>query len=361
MSSTSHQGLGALGGALLGLSTIAVGLRFYARREQKVPLLSDDWMALVAWVMFVGSVSVAFWGLHGHYLGYPEPKSPEAMLAALKPQAQISISFDILSTACFGCVKISALLFYRRIFCVSKRSNRFNIYLLVWVTIVSLWLVTYIVLPPLQCGTHMEALWIESEYAKYCTHSFPYLLSQAISDFLLEVFILLSPIPSIWSLHASVGRRLAISFVFLAALVGFGACIARLVVYVQLDQAATHGKIVDTQLADTKAAFLSIMEGGLSLIAVNLPTLYFLRKHAHPSKVLQSIRSALSLHSEASSEKGSGKDSVTRKDSVDTRSQYSDKSLVHGHHHWYGETEIAIPIQGRDEEAALGPSEDGTF
>ena len=43
MSSTSAQGLTALSSTLLGLSTIAIGLRFYARHMQKAPLKMDDW------------------------------------------------------------------------------------------------------------------------------------------------------------------------------------------------------------------------------------------------------------------------------------------------------------------------------
>ena len=44
MSSTSASGLTALSSTLLGLSTLAIGLRFYARRVQKVPLKMDDWI-----------------------------------------------------------------------------------------------------------------------------------------------------------------------------------------------------------------------------------------------------------------------------------------------------------------------------
>ena len=43
MSSTSAQGLTALSSTLLGLSTVAITLRFYARRVQKAPVKSDDW------------------------------------------------------------------------------------------------------------------------------------------------------------------------------------------------------------------------------------------------------------------------------------------------------------------------------
>lgn len=46
MSSTSAAGLTALSSTLLGLSSIAVALRFYARRKQKLQLKSDDWIMI---------------------------------------------------------------------------------------------------------------------------------------------------------------------------------------------------------------------------------------------------------------------------------------------------------------------------
>jgi hypothetical protein len=43
-SSESHQAIIALGSCTLGLSALAVTLRFYSRKLQNVPLLADDWL-----------------------------------------------------------------------------------------------------------------------------------------------------------------------------------------------------------------------------------------------------------------------------------------------------------------------------
>lgn len=50
MSDSSKNGVLALSGWLIGLSIIAVGLRFCARKRQKLRLLADDWMAGLALV-----------------------------------------------------------------------------------------------------------------------------------------------------------------------------------------------------------------------------------------------------------------------------------------------------------------------
>lgn len=54
MSSTSKEGIGLLAvcGTFTGLGIISVGLRFYGRRLQKVPLKADDWIMIPALVSF---------------------------------------------------------------------------------------------------------------------------------------------------------------------------------------------------------------------------------------------------------------------------------------------------------------------
>ena len=48
MSTSSKEGLLAVCGTLTGLSITSVGLRFYARKLQKLPLMADDWVVIPA-------------------------------------------------------------------------------------------------------------------------------------------------------------------------------------------------------------------------------------------------------------------------------------------------------------------------
>lgn len=54
MSATSQGGLLAVSGSFTVLSTMALGLRFYGRRRQKMSLQLDDWIALFGVVSFAG-------------------------------------------------------------------------------------------------------------------------------------------------------------------------------------------------------------------------------------------------------------------------------------------------------------------
>lgn len=102
------------------------------------------------------------------------------------------------------------------------------------IVIVVVWLVVFQFLTGFQCGTHFSALW-DGTYTEYCTISFPFLYGLAVSDFLLDIWILALPVPRIIQLQASMQRKLAIIGIFLLAFVGLGASITRMVTYIVIE------------------------------------------------------------------------------------------------------------------------------
>ncbi|RAL65497.1 hypothetical protein DID88_001063 [Monilinia fructigena] len=246
MSTTSHQGLLALGSSLLALSVVSVILRFYSRRIQKEPLKIDDWIMIPCLLLLGGSCGTAFYGVNRKILGYPTPSDNELVIATAATASKLYFTFDLFSVLTLGCVKISALFFYYRIFCEHGRRNVFGFLVIISIVVMS------------------------------------------ISDFLLDFWIISLPIPQILKIKTSLSRRLAIIGVFLLAFVGFGACIARLAVFVELDRLPATVK-VDSRLTNTKSIFLSLLELGLSCIAVNIPSLYYLSNKVTPENVLRSL------------------------------------------------------------------------
>ena len=109
---------------------------------------------------------------------------------------QLEIAFDVSSTTCLACTKLSALFFYRRIFCINGRRGWFHWTTFTTIVAVILWLVAFQFLTGFQCGTSLAPYW-DGQYLKYCTISFPFLYGLAISDFLLDVWILVLPIPMV--------------------------------------------------------------------------------------------------------------------------------------------------------------------
>lgn len=138
--------------------------------------------------------------------------------------------FEIL---CLACIKLSAVFFYRRLFCGkgSTRHDWFNVVTLVTVGILTLWLIVFEFLAGFECGANIASLW-DGNYLRDCSITFPFLYGEAVSDFLLDVWILILPIPRIMQLHASTEKKLGIIGVFMLGLVGIGASIARMVEYI---------------------------------------------------------------------------------------------------------------------------------
>lgn len=138
-------------------------------------------------------------------------------------------------TTSLACSKLSALFFYRRIFCTGGKDQWFHKCIISTVAVVAIWLVVFQFLTGFQCGTHFSAAW-NGDYTKYCTISFPYLYGFAISDFLLDIWILLLPVPRVLQLNATFAKKFAVLGVFLLSFVGLFASGGRMVQYINAER-----------------------------------------------------------------------------------------------------------------------------
>ncbi|KAG8526997.1 uncharacterized protein KY384_008426 [Bacidia gigantensis] len=137
------------------------------------------------------------------------------------------------------------------------------------------------------------------------------------SDLILDVFLLVLPLPSIWTLRMTVTRKLQVSFIMILGLSAIAASIARLVLYVQLEKAALAQEEVDqnpqkpglsfpTEVL-TLSMYWSTLESGLAIIAACLPSLSSLFTAKSLQSAVHSVRSVLSLRSSQGSSKGSSR------------------------------------------------------
>ena len=121
MSTTSPSGLQALSGSLLAITTIIIGLRFYTRYAQRAYIGADDWLIIPGYVTFIGMIACALLGVDRKMFGYSDAEVAAAKLT-FGTEASLVVSLDVLSAASLGFTRISALLFFRRIFCVPGRT-----------------------------------------------------------------------------------------------------------------------------------------------------------------------------------------------------------------------------------------------
>ncbi|KAI1494127.1 hypothetical protein F5X96DRAFT_684848 [Biscogniauxia mediterranea] len=296
MLDSSKDGILALSGSLMVLSSIAVGLRFWARKKHKLSLMADDWIAVLALLSYIGASICVFTMVQNRVLGYSSHDFTPEQTETMGQTDNISqIALDVLTNTTLACVKLSALFFYQRIFCTGGKRSVFWTVTCVTIIIVILWLVVFQFLTGFQCGTHFSALW-DGSYLQYCTISFPFLYGLVISDFLLDIWILVLPIPGILRLHTTSRRKLSIIGVFLLALVGLGASIARMVQYIKIELGGPDYLLyTDHERLITQSFFYTMFEGGMALIAVNLPSLWVFTISLRTEGIMRHMRSLIEL------------------------------------------------------------------
>ncbi|KAL8782484.1 MAG: hypothetical protein Q9195_009633 [Heterodermia aff. obscurata] len=228
MSSTSPEGMYICGTLLPTLGAVVVGLRFYTRTKLKVELRFDDWAQIPALIL------------------------------------------DL------AIIKIAALAFFRRVFC-THRPSLLDTIIRTLIFLIVIWAIAFIIFYASACGNHPTAAWEGNAGGVIplsCRITAQFEEAYAITDFAFDLLVLVVPIPSIWALKTSLARKVSITSVFMFALVGLGASMARLIIYVQLAGGAARKASIDAQTQDTQAVWISMLETGLALIAVNLPCVW---------------------------------------------------------------------------------------
>ncbi|KAF2755553.1 hypothetical protein EJ05DRAFT_540262 [Pseudovirgaria hyperparasitica] len=296
MSTTSREGMIACCTVLPVLGITVVGLRAYVRvYKQKVDLAFDDYVQPVILALYIGMCIAGLIGVSNKALGYPSPVGPiEYTAPSTILCMKLLYAIQMIQIPALGLVKIAALCFYRRMFCVHRKGS---LVVIIWTLIYAtiLWMIGCVISYALGCGTHPTAAWGGNiPFATYCKDiTLRWEVGFSVTDFVLDTLVLVVPLPSIWSLRTTFGRKLGITCVLMLALVGYGASIARMAVFIRLATGVMGASAIDIQSSDTQAIWFSQLETGLALIAVNLPTLWKLVSDFTSSSMYHSLRSLI--------------------------------------------------------------------
>lgn len=118
----------------------------------------------------------------------------------------------ILGILSIGLIKLSVLLLYRRLFNVSRI---FNIYSAVLIVLTVLWMVGFLTANIFQCGTHPAAAWTSGKMLmKYCDDISTATTSRAITNVVMDLLIVVSPMPIIWQMRMSMTQKLQVTAIF---------------------------------------------------------------------------------------------------------------------------------------------------
>lgn len=99
-----------------------------------------------------------------------------------------------------GFIKLSIIAFYRRIF-VTQKNSVFDIVTKIFALVIFLWTMTFILIDIFACGGHVTASWGSlDEQSKYCdTIGYTSEEGFAVSDLIIDVFVIASPLPLVSS------------------------------------------------------------------------------------------------------------------------------------------------------------------
>ncbi|CAK4021223.1 Hypothetical predicted protein [Lecanosticta acicola] len=335
MSASTKEGLFAVCGSFIALSTVAVSLRAYARKSQKVPLGFDDWFALFGVITYIAAAALGIEMVRLGQFGYDNGQTAAQKAAHAKLGIQVALAYDFLNLNTLACAKLSALFMYRRIFVV-ERHSWFSRIIIGTMVIIALWYITSDFLSCYQCRSHFSAPWT-GQFKKYCDLNPVWAEELAISDMILDIWILVLPVPLIMKLRTTIAKKLAVFGVFLLAFVGLGAAIARVVFFFQ------------AKGPEPQTLYIGLLESGMSITVVNLPSIHYLCTSTIPSRVahsLRSIRTLGSVDSQASRSRSESEVHPKGNDEVETPT-----IAVHGKSSWSSQGSLAGNGNTTDVEA----------
>ncbi|TGO08350.1 hypothetical protein BTUL_0213g00070 [Botrytis tulipae] len=270
---------------LIPICTATVALRVYARHVKKVGLGADDYLIMAALV-----------GLK--QLGYPAP-APSTQIG--KPDSNIAFwPGELLQIPALGFVKLSLILFYRRVF-TRNAAPRFNIVTWFMILIIIIWTLSFFFSILFICGTDFSAYWTSTIVEKaHCVDTDMLHNAFAISDVVTDFVIISLPVPMIFGLHLTVARKIGILAIFSLGALTIAASIVRMIVFIQAT-AVNYDPHADFEFICTSGLYWSLIESSLGVIAACLPAQYGLLNTPGVQSLVASVQSAISLRSMRSS------------------------------------------------------------
>ncbi|KAJ2988552.1 hypothetical protein NUW58_g3914 [Xylaria curta] len=278
-------------------------LRFRIRVTQKAPFGIDDWCSLTGNIFITGIGACFIVGERLGVMGYPTPVPSgtqaseayglflDAYTLEAKARMQLQFAIQFLMAFAYVFVKASIVLFCRRIF-VAHRGSIFDWASRIILGIAILWSAGFLIGGLIfGCGKHVELHWspLQALVEAGCDASTPE-VALVISDLILDIIILILPLPSIWALSMSKYRKVAITTVFLIGLTSIAASAARAAIYLTVLYAG-YGAGYDINQTVTTLLWWSMLEVSLAAIAACLPTLSLLAKDARLRMFFQRLGS----------------------------------------------------------------------
>lgn len=265
-------GLAALCIVMMILSTLAVILRIWSRlTSKKQRFWWDDWCAIMSLPLVLATLSTILLlvptGLGRHKSQF----DPEKLSLALK----YSYVHELLYQPAITMPKYSALLFYVRVFEVKWDSRLFRMNILVCVGLVTVWFLFALLFDVFQC-TPIRKVWVPL-IPGHCINTTHWFLGIATVSVIVDFYIMLLPLPILWSLHAGRKRKMILTGFFFCAYCVITCSLGRVVAIVQLKKKSDG----DLLLKFSTFFYWTVAELAISIVSICLPNMTQLLRRAH--------------------------------------------------------------------------------
>ncbi|GLB07517.1 hypothetical protein AtubIFM57258_002860 [Aspergillus tubingensis] len=190
-------------------------------------------------VLIIAMGVCLIYGYAKKIMGYPTPfpagSDPQSAMSrymeAYETEAKIEFYYQLFMIPAYGFIKLSIILFYRRIFVVSKNSKlSWAFQGLVGLTVV--WTLAFFFLFLFGCREKIYLHWAPlEEVNNQCGNPLTAESALVISDLIMDLMIFCLPLPIIWGLQMRLGQKVALIGVFCVGFVAVAASIVRLAIY----------------------------------------------------------------------------------------------------------------------------------
>ncbi|KAJ8131472.1 hypothetical protein O1611_g2156 [Lasiodiplodia mahajangana] len=210
-----------------------VALRIAARIRGGVRLRVNDYAIIWAmfWALFlaIDSIVTATYGGVGHHISEIVTLAPQVLQPMLKTVLIGQITWALANTG----VKISIIDFYITLFGTNRKFRQVSYSLMVAVGVYCLLviLIAFLLCQPLAFN------WDTTIPGGHCGNRNSAFLTSGILNLILDVSVIILPLPMLWNLHMATHRKVALTLLFS---VGAGICgitIWRTIIITELDAA----------------------------------------------------------------------------------------------------------------------------
>ncbi|KAM3064744.1 hypothetical protein ACMFMG_005735 [Clarireedia jacksonii] len=276
-------------GTLIFITVICVACRCYSSFQSSSKLAADDWTAIIATIFALchSAIILSFGRTARHQWDIPV-----AWLLGTYIKKSFALQF-FASLAVFT-AKASLLLLYRAIFSVKKWMN-YAVYAgIVWDALANL---PYIPLAIYFCAPHNSEHW-DFTVSKRCGKPIKWDITTGVMILVLDLYILVLPLPILMKLQLSHRKRLGLLAVFLTAGLAIVCASLSVTYYIAVMKATTDASWPSAQIYLVRGVenYISILVGCAPGLAS------FFNTNIAGSKIYNSLASTFRSHSTKSSD-----------------------------------------------------------